>query len=331
MDFSALEALSGAFCRSRVLHAAVELDLFAAVGEGATAAEVAAARGLDPRATELLLDAMTAVGLLAKEGGAYALAPASRHHLLPGAPQYFGGMVAFEAASWGLWERLADAVRTGGPVRPPDMYQADPAETRRFILAMDSLVRARGDAAWLAAHLDLGRVERLLDVGSGPATYPIALCRAHPRLNATVFDLPGTLAVTREQVAGAGLAERIDLVPGDYHADPLPDGFDLVFLSNVIHGEDEAACAALMRKCFAALRPGGRVVVKDHILAEDRTRPAGGAVFSLLMLLSTRGRDYAFGEVAGWMADAGFDRPAETVLPPPFSSALVIARRPPES
>jgi SAM-dependent methyltransferase len=165
-------------------------------------------------------------------------------------------------------------------------------------------------------------------VGSGPATYPVALCRAHPELRCTVFDLPGTLAVTRERVREEGQEERITLVAGDYHVDPLPEGFDLVFLSNVIHGEDEAANRDLMARCFAALRPGGRVVVKDHVLAEDLASPAGGAVFSLLMLLSTRGRNYAFGEIAGWMTEAGFERPTETVLPPPFSSSLVIARRP---
>jgi len=237
-------------------------------------------------------------------------------------------MIAFEAATWDLWGRLEEAVRSGRPVRTPDMYQTHPAETRRFILAMDSLTRARGDAVWLAEHLDLDGVENLLDVGSGPATYPIALCRAHPALKVTVFDLPATLAVTREVVAPSGVEDRIELVAGDYHTDALPAGFDRVFLSNVIHGEDEAGCAALMQRCFDALRPGGRVVVKDHILSEDLTAPAGGAVFSLLMLLSTRGRDYGFGEVAGWMTDAGFEPPTETVLPPPFSSSLVIARRP---
>jgi SAM-dependent methyltransferase len=328
LDFSALEDLSAAFCEARVLHAAVGLDLFTAVGDGADAAEVADARGLDPRATGLLLNAMTALGLLHKTAGRYTLTPAARRHLLPGSAAYLGGMVAFESATWDLWGRLEEAVRTGEPVRPPDMYQGNPHETRRFILAMDSLVRARGDAAWLAGNLDLSGVRRVLDVGSGPATYPVALCRAHPELRCTVFDLPGTLAVTRERVREEGLDERIALVAGDYHADPLPEGFDLVFLSNVIHGEDEAANRDLMAQCFAALKAGGRVVVKDHVLAEDLASPAGGAVFSLLMLLSTRGRNYAFGEIAGWMTKAGFEAPTETVLPPPFSSSLVVARRP---
>lgn len=328
MDFADLEALSGAYTNARVLHAAVLLDLFPVLAGGGTADEVAAARRLDPRATLLLLNAMAGLGLLTKDGGRFAVAPAARRYLVPGSPQDFGGMVAFEAHAWGLWEGLPEAVRTGRPVRATRMYQADPGETRRFILAMDALVRARGDAEWLAANLDFRPVRHLLDVGGGPGTYAIGVCRAHAHMAATVFDLPGTLAVTRGVVVGAGMAGRVALVEGDYRTDPLPGGFDLVLLSNVIHGEDESGGRDLMARCFGALAPGGRIVVKDHILDEDGTGPAGGAVFSLLMLLTGPGRDYTFGEVAGWLAAAGFEAPTRTDLPPPFSSSLVVARRP---
>jgi SAM-dependent methyltransferase len=328
MKFADLEALSGAHTNARVLHAAILLDLFTPLTDGATADDVAAARDLDPRATELLLNAMTGLGLLTKREGSFAIVPAARRYLVPGAPEDFGGMIAFEAHAWGLWEGLPEAVRTGRPVRETRMYQRDPAETRRFILAMDALVRARGDAEWLAGHLDFRPVRRMLDVGSGPGTYPIGVCRAHSHVAATVFDLPGTLAVTREVVEAAGVSERIELVAGDYHADPLPDGFDLVLLSNVIHGEDEDRNRDLLARCFTALKPGGRVVVKDHILEADGTTPSGGSVFSLLMLLTGPGRDYTFGEVAGWLDAAGFEPPTRTGLPPPFSSSLVVARRP---
>lgn len=328
MDFTSLENLSGAFCEARVLHTAVELDLFSAVAGGATHGQAARARGLNPRATELLLNALTALDLLIKRQGVFEPTPSTRRYLLPDSPEYLGGMIAFEAASWDLWGKLTDAVRTGKPVRTPDMYQNHPEETRRFIMAMDSLVRARGDDRWLAEHVDFSGVHRLLDVGSGPGTYPIAICRAHPGIAATIFDLPGTLAVTREVLAGEGMEERIELVEGDYRSHPLPAGFDVVFLSNIIHGEDEAACAALVAAAFSALNPGGRLIIKDHILNADRTAPAAGAVFSLHMLLVTRGRDYSLDEVAAWIAAAGFEPPAQTDLPPPFSSSLVVARKP---
>ncbi len=332
MNFSDLENLSGAFAESRALHTAVQLDLFSAMQDGATADQVAAAKKLDPRATELLLNALAAMELLSKTDGLFTLSETARRYLLPDAPEYYGGMVLLEAHSWEHWGKLDKAVTTGQPQRPTDMFQSDPAETRVFIMAMDSLVKARGDADWLADNLgdllDMSSVTTVLDVGSGPGTFPIALLRAHPHLCSTIFDLPGTLEVTAEVVARDGMQARITLKPGDYNTDPLPTGFDLVLLSNVIHLENEADNGRLIANCFAALKPGGRLIIKDHILEADRVHPAGGAVFALMMLLVHRGRVYARDEVGGWLAEAGFEPPTETALPPPFSSALVIARKP---
>lgn len=343
MNFSDLENLSGAFAESRALHTAVQLDLFSAMQDGATADQVAAEKKLDPRATELLLNALAAMELLSKTDGLFTLSETARRYLLPDAPEYYGGMVLLEAHSWEHWGKLDKAVTSGQPQRPTDMFQSDPAETRVFIMAMDSLVKARGDADWLADNLgdllgnlpgnlpgdplDMSSVSAVLDVGSGPGTYPIALLAAHPHLAATIFDLPGTLEVTAEVVARDGMQARITLTPGDYNTDPLPTGFDLVLLSNVIHLENEADNKRLIARCFAALNPGGTLVIKDHILEADRVHPAGGAVFALMMLLVHRGRVYALDEVAGWLTDAGFEPPAETALPPPFSSSLVIARK----
>jgi len=165
-------------------------------------------------------------------------------------------------------------------------------------------------------------------VGAGPGTYPIAVCREHAAVSATIFDLPATLKVTRDVLAERGMTERIDLVAGDFNHDPLPHGYDMVFLSNIIHSEDEAHCAALVQKCFAALNSGGRIVIKDHAMNDDLTLPVEGAVFSLQMLLVTRGRDYSFKEIDGWLGAAGFDPATEQALPEPYSSSLVMARKP---
>jgi SAM-dependent methyltransferase len=163
----------------------------------------------------------------------------------------------------------------------------------------------------------------MLDVGSGPGTYPVEFCRRHPHLQVTIFDLPGTLDVTRRHLANSGLEDRIRLVPGDYRRDALPSGFDVAFLSNIIHAEDEATNRELMRKVHAALAPGGRVLIKDHVTDDSGTSPAAAALFSITMLLFTRGRDYAYGEIRSWLLDAGFARVGVDVLPPGLISSLV--------
>jgi SAM-dependent methyltransferase len=329
MTFAELAQLHGGFVASRILQTAVALGIFDVLESGPHASSaVAAARRLEPRATALLLNALVGLRLLTKQGATYALTEAADTYLRTASSRSLTWWILFEGALWDVWERLPEAVRTGQPARPADMFQSDAGDTERFIRAMHSLVEARGDAPLVADLLDLTRVQRLLDIGSGPGTYPITFCQRHPHLHATIFDLPGTLRVTRTIVDAADCRDRIDLVAGDYGRDPLPGGFDLGFLSNIIHGEDETTNIALMAKVAGALRSGGRIVIKDHILDDSLTHPAVGALFSLQMLLCTRGRDYGFGEVRAWLASAGFTQIEERVLPAPLTSSLVIGLKP---
>jgi SAM-dependent methyltransferase len=326
MEFRELARINSGYAESRILHAAVTLGVFDALEPGGrTAADIARRLETDPRATELLLNALVAMRLARKDGDRFKETEASRTFLESGSPTSYAGMVRFDAFLWPVWERLPEVVRTGRPARPADVFQESPEETALFIDAMASLVRARGDARVLAETLDLAGARRLLDVGSGPGTYPIELCRRHPHLTATIFDLPGTLAVTERHVAESGLAERIRLVAGDYRRDPLPGGHDLVFLSNVIHGEDEETNRALMRSIHAALAPGGRLLIKDHVTDESGTSPAPAAIFSITMLLLGHGRDYAYAEIRDWLEAAGFSRVEVDVLPPGLISSLVTA------
>ena len=329
MEFSDLANLAGGHVGARIVQSAVELGIFDAIGNDALeAAAVAKLLELEPRATELMLNALTALGLLCKRANQFHLTGATARYLKRGSPEYLGGMIRFEASLWRCWEQLPDAIRSGQPVRPADMYQQDPTETQIFIEAMDSLVKARGDTETMGQAFDWNNATELLDVGSGPATYPIALCRRFPALRATILDLPGTLKFAQRYVREAGMEDRIRLIPGNYRNDPIPASYDIVFLSNIIHGEGDQDNESLIDKLAAVLKPGGRLVIKDHILDESRAHPAEGAIFSLLMLLTTaRGRCYSFGEIRRWMERASLKGAQEIALPPPLTSSLVIATK----
>ena len=327
MEFSDLARLAGGHVEARIVQAAVELGIFDALANDALEAEtVAKSLDLEPRAAELILNALTALELLHKRANRFSLTDVASRYLKRGASEYLGGMIRFEASLWHCWERLPDAIRSGRPVRPADMYQENPAETETFIGAMDSLVKARGDTEVVAKAFDWNDATELLDVGSGPATYPIALCKRFPALRATIFDLTGTLQFTQRYVREAGMEDRIQLIPGDYRKDAIPGRYDIVFLSNIIHGEGEYENESLVGKLAAILKPGGRLVIKDHILDESRAYPAAGAIFSLLMLLTTAGgRCYSFGEIRRWMERASLRHAQQTALPPPLTSSFVIA------
>jgi O-methyltransferase domain len=223
---------------------------------------------------------------------------------------------------------LTDAIRSGRPVRPANMYQEIPNETAIFIDAMDTLVKARGDAEIMAGAFDWDNARELLDVGSGPATYPIALCQRFSNLRATIFDLPATIALTECYVRDAGLSSRIRLISGDYRVDEIPGSYDVIFLSNIIHGESFEVNQRLMVNLSSLLQSGGSVIVKDHILDSTRANPPVGALFSLLMLLTTEaGRCYAFDEVKAWMSAADLRDIRQIDLPAPLNSSLIIASK----
>lgn len=329
MEFPQLSSLISAHADARIVHASVELGIFDCLaGKQLTTRQVSASLRTDLAATELLLNGLAALMLIEKNRQLFTLSEAARKYLVSTSPQSLCGMIRFEAATWDYWGRLAASVRSGRPARTPNMYQEDAGETEVFIQAMDSLVKARGDATILAQALDWSNVRSLLDIGSGPATYPIHLCREFAELHATIFDLPGTLKITEPFVREAGLQERIQLVAGDYRRDPISGNYDAIFLSNIIHGENEAKNIALMGKLAGNLKPQGRIIVKDHILDDSRANPPVGAIFSLLMLLTTDGgRCYSFTEIKAWMEQAGLTHIEQIDLPAPMTSSLVIGQK----
>ena len=324
-------SLAGGHAEARAIQVAVKIRLFEALEPGECGADsIAAAIRCDRRATMLLANALVALGLLYKRDERYGITDSSRRLLTESSPEYLGGMILFDEALWATWEKLEDSIRSGAPARTPDMFQSLPEETARFIRAMDSLVRARGDARWTADHMDLSFARTMVDLGGGPGTYLIEFLRRWRNLRGALYDLRATLEVTRAIISerAAWALSRVELREIDYNSNELPGPVDVIFMSNIIHSEDENTNAALMAKCFRALAPGGLIAVKDHIMNGELTAPATGAVFALYLLLTTRGRDYSFEEVAQWMHAAGFaEVEVETLPSPPFSSSIVLGRK----
>jgi len=326
MDYSLLARVASGHAEARIIQVAVSMKIFDALKDRSlSVASLASTLSADSRGTELLLNALVALGLLEKTDDRFSLNRVSSNYLVTSSPEYYGHMILFDSALWSSWGSLEQAVRTGSALHSPDMFQGDPEETERFILAMDSLVKARGDPEVLANTLDLSQVKELLDIGSGPGTYAIHLCRNNPNLRAMLFDLPGTLKVTERCIRAAGMEDRIQLITGDYRYDPIPGSYQMIFLSNIIHSESAEENARLIKKLYPCLEAGGRIVIKDHILDDSLTDPPVGAIFALLMLLTTKhGRCYSFNEVKVWLKAAGFTSAQHIDLPPPLTSSLAL-------
>jgi hypothetical protein len=139
MNFSSIAGIAGGHAEARAIQIALKIGIFERLrGEGLAAEALAAAIGGEARATGILANALTAMGLLHKSEGRFHLDETSRRFLVETSTEYLGDMILFDAALWDEWGRLEDSIRSGAPARTPDMFQATPVETARFIRAMDT-------------------------------------------------------------------------------------------------------------------------------------------------------------------------------------------------
>ena len=302
-----------AYMESRALLTALELDIFTAVGSGSTAAQVAQKISTHPRATEMLLNALVAMGLLTKQQGVFRDTPAAARYFAEGSKDNARPGLIHIANIWHRWSNLTDCIRAGTAVGHQEMAERGEDWTKPFIAAMH---RNAADRAPLVVQAVGPAGERLLDVGGGSAAYSIAFAQANPKLHATVLDLPSVLPIARGHINAAGLADRIDTRAGDLRRDPLGKGFTLVLVSAICHMLSPAENQDLLRSCFEALEPQGRVVIQDFILEPDKTAPKQAALFALNMLVGTpAGGTYSDEEYTAWLREAGFQEVRHLRLP----------------
>ena len=224
--------------------------------------------------------------------------------LVSGKPGYQGNIVSHIGNTLPQWTHIEETLCTGQAQRS-ERAQRTPEELRAFILGMDDI--GRTSARDMLGVIDLSRYRNLLDVGGGPATYTITFLEAHPEMMGNVFDRPDVLEIAREQVQRAGLGERVAYRPGDLTCDALGAGYDLILVSNIIHSYSPETNRRLVRNCFAALQPGGTLIIKDFLTDNDRSGPAFSLMFALRMLLACgEGDTYSFANVQSWTDDAGF-------------------------
>lgn len=304
-SFRDLMRLVHGFESAKVFLVANDLDLFRRLTTERSAADLAAEVGVNARALELLMNALAALGVLEKGEAGFRNAPVAAAWL--SGDHYRGHIFRHIHHCWESWNDLAGVVRRGGPelVREAVILHDQEEWNRDFIRGMDDVTMEL--APQVVAQLELGAARRLLDIGGGPGTYARAFLAAHPQLEeVTVFDLPSALAVAAERLEGCERRADVQLVAGDFHHDPLGQDFDAIWISQVLHSQDEASCLALLGKAAKALNPGGTLMVHEFLLDESRTQPLTAALFAVHMLVMTAGgRAYSGTEIAGWIRDCG--------------------------
>lgn len=289
-------------------------DLLA--NEPLTFAEIGARLDLSPRSVNVLLVALRGMGLIAgPHDGKQSLTAMAREHLASSSEFCMANYVRLSKDSAGAMNMIA-RLTTGKPAEQSatdkgigfifregiESAMDDEASARRLTLTLAG--RARIVSPTLAANYPLPNAKCVLDIGGGTGLYAIGLVKANPSLCAIVWDRAQVLKVAREMLDQYG-SDRIELLPGDMFADPIPKGCDVMLLSNILHDWDIPECRKLLKRCADALPPGGQVLIHDVFLNDDLDGPLNIALYSAALFSITEGRAYSAAEYRQMLREVG--------------------------
>lgn len=312
-----LEIFRGNYATELLTAAVAHFHVFEMLAEKpATFPDLQRRLGFADRPCHVLVTALCAFGLVRLHDGLLELTALAREHLLPNSPFDVSGYVGLAADSPGVGE-MVERLRSNRPAgeKPEEKGAAfifregitsameEEASARHLTMALAG--RANNVAPVLAECINLSSARLLLDVGGGSGIYSIACLERNPQLRAIVWDRPEVLKVAQELAHDHDVAKRLECRPGDMFRDPVPNGVDVILLSNVLHDWDVPECRALLNRCANALPPGGRLLIHDVFLDDTLDGPLPIALYSAALFTLTEGRAYSALEYRTWLTEAG--------------------------
>ena len=303
-----LRDIWGGFRSARVLLTANNYRIFDCLTTPQSAKAISQKLHMDSRATEILLDALTGLGLLRKSMHKYKNSSTAKRFLVKDKQYYQGDIVRHADTLWKNWSGLDEVVKKGEPARKAHDHEA-------FILGMHNLASLKVKDVIKTAGLK--GVKTALDLGGGPGTYSVEMAKRGLRV--TLFDYPETIEIAKRLIAEQKI-KGIHFMSGDFTIDDFGKGYDLIFISQILHAYSGKRNLQILKKCKNALNRQGRIVIQEFSISEDRTHPLQSALFSVNMLVNTQaGRCYSPKEIKKWLIETGFknikERPVDdTVL-----------------
>jgi 2-polyprenyl-3-methyl-5-hydroxy-6-metoxy-1,4-benzoquinol methylase len=326
--FRLFQAING-FHLTEGIRAAIELDIFTAIGAGhRTAAAIAHHCGVAERGARILCDFLVVHEFLTKSGEEYSLTEDSAMFLDRKSRAFMGTCTRF-LINDGLrkhFQALPDAVRYGGSTDRSDLDPEWPGWVD-FARSMAPMMMMASDGlAALVVGNSTGPM-KVLDIAAGHGLFGIAVLRGNPGAQVTAVDWKNVLEVARENAEKFGVADRYTTLAGSIFDVEIGSGYDLVLIPNFLHHFDAETNEKLLRKLHAALKPGGRVATLEFVPNPDRVSPPMSAAFALIMLAMTPSGDaYTEEELKSMATNAGFTHHEFHPMPPSPHSVLISRR-----
>ncbi len=296
-----------AYRESRILISAIELDVFTRLGEKSLSVDELAHNTNTLRdGLEILLNALCGMGLLKKnKNRLFSNTEISLKYLSTSSSESITNYLWLVSQIWDKWNDLTKAIQ-GKSDKKRVSDNDTPELKKRFPLAVNE--RSLRIIPKLLEHIQVGKAKSLLDLGGGDGSYTFPLLEKNPQLRITVFERPSMIKAATLRAFEQGVITKINFVAGNFFLDELGGPYDIVFLSNIIHIFGEAENRALLKKISKVLSSGGRLLIVDTFLEDDRTNPPEAAVFSVELFLRTdAGQCYAWSDVLQWLKSLGFN------------------------
>jgi len=314
--------------RTEALKAAIELEVFTAIGEGnTTATEIAKRCQTSEKGMRVLCDYLATMEMLTKQGNQYALTLDSSVFLDKRSPGYLGGAVEFLCSPMLLegFKHMTEAVRKGGTaVGEEGTTGPENPIWVKFARGMAGMMSMPAQLMAKLVDPNADRKLKILDIAAGHGLFGIAFAAQNKQAEITAVDWRAVLEVAKENAEKAGVIDRYSTIEGSAFEVEFGSGYDLVLLTNFLHHWDPPTNEKLMRKVRAALADGGRAVTLEFVPNDDRVTPPEVAGFSMVMLVGTPSGDaYTFAELERMFANAGFSRSTIHALPPTFQQVVI--------
>ena len=334
LDPSYIMQTATGFWASKVLLTAVEFELFTKLGDGQmTAGELGEELEIHPRGRFDFFDALVALGFLDRDGdgsgGLYSNTAETNAFLNKVSPAYIGGLPEMlNARLFGFWNDLGNALKTGLPqsevkVHGKPIFEELYASESQLGIFLESMTGFQSaNFLQLAESFDFSKYNSVSDIGGALALLSRTVAARHEHLTFTTFDLPPVAPLAQKQIDDAGLADRIEVISGDFFEDDLPEA-DVITMGNILHDWNLEKKKILIGKVFDALPEGGAFVAVENLIDDARRENAFGLLMSLNMLIEFGDAfDYTAADFREWCTEAGFSRFDVIPLAGPTSAAV---------
>ncbi len=315
---------------SQAIYVAAQLGVADLLKDGSKSYdELATATGVDARSLYRLLRALASVGIFAESSsGQFELTPLAECLQSDQSNSLRAYAIrSGQSWEWQPWGHLLESVKTGKPVFKNifgmemfDYLAAEPSAAKIYNQAISSFSNKQDPA--IVAGYDFSSICNLVEIAGGRGTLVSSILKANLTMNGVLFDLPHVIEDARPLIETLGLQERCQLVAGDFF-ESVPTGGDAYLLRYIIHDWDDERAIAILKNCYQAMQPNGRLLLVEMVIPPGN-KPFYGKLVDLQLLLNYGGCERTEAEYQALLETAGFSMTTILTVAPSVSIVEAI-------